>query len=536
MTRDMLKSCNWSIDRDYKTGTEDEPLQFYLEGLANSSEFHLLLGYFSSAAINLLSVGFATFISKGGKMRMVINHLLSEKDKEVVEKGLNSNNINRVFDLTDVVSLGKVLDEYNIHFFECLAYLIAAKRIEIKIIKPKNSRGIAHYKSGVFSDGENKVGYKASCNFTLYGLSENLEELEAFLSWENGRSNKLIKKQLKIIDAYFSETDNDVEYLAVEDIEVAIRDKFGNKSLNELIVQEEELVRRKTSLISNQRLKQTIVKLHNDIDKIIRSPKFPGHQGARDYQIQAYESWLRNGQKGIFAMATGTGKTITSLNCLLNEYHKSENKIYHALILVPTITLVEQWEKEARTLNFQEVYKISSKIDWQGTVSTLVSTAKRIPVSFIIICTYASFVKEKFQSLVQYLPEDTIFIADEGHNLASPTVAERLTEFHLPRRIGLSATPKRIYDLEGTVKMEEFFSDKEPYTFSFSMDKAIRDKILCQYYYYPHIIRMTDEEMTDYSEISNQLAKIYRYGQATPEKQGVIERLLLKRKRIIHKA
>ena len=82
----MLKDCDWSLDRDYKTGSDDEPMQFYLDGLANSNEFNLLLGYFSSSAINLLSVGFATFISKGGKMKMVINHLLSAKDKEAFEK------------------------------------------------------------------------------------------------------------------------------------------------------------------------------------------------------------------------------------------------------------------------------------------------------------------------------------------------------------------------------------------------------------------------------------------------------------------
>jgi len=225
----MLKDCDWSLDRDYKTGSENEPLQFYLDGLANSREFNLLLGYFSSSAINLLSVGFATFISKGGKMKMVINHLLSSKDKEVIEKAAQES-INKVFDLTDVVSLGRVLDEYDTHFFECLAYLIAEKRIEIKVIKPKNGKGIAHYKSGVFSDGQDYVGYKASCNFTLYGLSENLEELEAFLSWENGRSNKLIKKQLKLIDDYFAEKDGDVEYIPVSDIEVVLKDKFCKRT------------------------------------------------------------------------------------------------------------------------------------------------------------------------------------------------------------------------------------------------------------------------------------------------------------------
>src|SRR5690606_32779287 len=121
----MLKNCEWSLDRDDKTGSEDEPLRFYLDALANSNELHLLLGYSSSSAINLLSIGFATFISNGGKMRMVINHLLSEKEKEALENGQNSEVINKVFDLSDVASLQKVLDEYDKHFFECLAYLIA---------------------------------------------------------------------------------------------------------------------------------------------------------------------------------------------------------------------------------------------------------------------------------------------------------------------------------------------------------------------------------------------------------------------------
>ncbi len=529
----MLKDIVWSEDRDYKSGSENEPLQFYLDGLANSSEFHLLLGYFSSAAINLLSVGFATFISKGGKMRMVINHLLSEKDKEAILKSESPNSLNKIFDLTDIVSLDKILDEYDKHFFECLAYMISQKRIEIKVIKPKDRRGIAHYKSGVFSDGENYVGYKASCNFTLFGLSENLEELEAFLSWENGRSNKLINKQLNVIDDYFNEKDEDVEYVPVNEIEVAIRDKFDKKDINELIVQEEELLKKKMGLIKNKKLKDTIIKLHKDIDQIRISPKFPYKEGPREYQAEAYNNWKKNDYRGIFAMATGTGKTITSLNCVLEEYRTNPDKIYHLLVLVPTITLVEQWEKEVKSFNFQEVYKISSKVDWQNEVTTLISTSKRIPVSFAIISTYASFVKDKFQNLIKNMPSDTIFIADEGHNLASPTVTSKLKDFRFNKRIGLSATPKRIYDPDGTTEMERFFSDSEPYTYSFSMERAIRDNVLCQYYYYPHIIKLTDSEMTEYNEISIQLSKLYKFKNDNDE---LIEKLLLKRKRIIHKA
>lgn len=532
----MLKDCDWSIDRDYKSGTENEPMQFYLEGLANSSEFQLLLGYFSSAAINLLSVGFATFISKGGKMRMVINHLLSEKDKEAIKEAENIERSINVFDLTDVVSLGKVLDDYDTHFFECLAYLIAEKRIEIKVIKPKNGKGIAHYKSGVFSDGVNYVGYKASCNFTLFGLSENLEELEAFLSWENGRSNKLINKQLKVIDAYFIEKDQDVEYLSVNEIEVAIRDRFGKKEINELIVQEEELLKKKMSLIKNRKLKETIIKIYEDIDKIRRSPKFPHNGKPRDYQNSAYENWVKNNYSGVFAMATGTGKTITSMNCVLNEFQKT--KTYKAIILVPTLVLVEQWMNEARNFNFINIITVSSKNpNWKQTLTELkTKDSFGIATSYILIATYKSFTSDKFQEFVTDLNADEIFIADEAHNIGAGNVKSKLFQLKIKKRIGLSATPKRAYDPEGTKEIEAFFNDSEPYTYNFPMERAIEENILCKYYYFPTLVSLQEDEMKEYNEISLRIAKLFQKAAQDESVKKQYENLLMLRKGIIHKA
>ena len=532
----MLKDCDWSIDRDYKSGSKNEPMQFYLDGLANSSEFQLLLGYFSSAAINLLSVGFATFISKGGKMRMVINHLLSEKDKEAIKKAENFDRSNKVFDLSDIVSLGKILDDYDTHFFECLAYLIAEKRIEIKVIKPKSGRGIAHYKSGVFSDGENYVGYKASCNFTLFGLSENLEELEAFLSWENGRSNKLIKKQLKVIDKYFTEEDDDVEYLSADEIEVAIRDKFGKKDIDELVVQEEELLKKKMSLIKNKKLKETILKLHEDIDRIRRSPKFPYKEGAREYQVAAYQSWVQNNYSGVFAMATGTGKTITSMNCILNEYRKT--KSYKAIILVPTLVLVEQWAAEARNFNFSNIITVSSKnANWKETLTELKTKESfGILTSYIVIATYKSFTSDKFQEFVKDLNNEEIFIADEAHNIGAGNVKSKLAQLKIKKRIGLSATPKRAYDPEGTKDIESFFNDAEPFTYNFSMERAIEENILCQYYYFPTLVSLQEDEMTKYNEISLRLTRLFQKVAQDESVKKQYEMLLMQRKSIIHKA
>ncbi|MCB0536681.1 MAG: DEAD/DEAH box helicase family protein [Bacteroidetes bacterium] len=532
----MLKDCDWSLDRDYKTGSENEPLQFYLDGLANSNEFRLLLGYFSSSAINLLSVGFATFISKGGKMKMIINHLLSAKDKEAISRVEDNPNGIRVFDLTDIVSLGRVLDEYDTHFFECLAYLIAEERIEIKVIKPKNGKGIAHYKSGVFSDGQDAVGYQASCNFTYYGLSENIEQLEAFLSWENGRSNKLIRKQLKLIDDYFTEKDEDVEYIPVSDIEVVLKNRFGKKDINELLVQEEQLLRKKQSLISNPNLKKTITKIFSEIEIIRRTPKFPYSEGPREYQINAYNNWVANNYKGMFAMATGTGKTITSLNCLLNEYKKTG--IYRAIITVPTTALVEQWKKECAKFNFKNIITVSSKENWDKNLAFFNTASKLIGTSYIVIVTYASLPRPKFQSYFTQLPKDTILIADETHNLGSQGLLRLLPKIQLEKRIGLSATPHRKFDEVGNQAIQEFFNDEPPYIVSYSMEEALKIGWLCSYTYYPHIVKLTDQEMEKYKELSLQLLRMGLFDKetgtfkSTPE----IEKKLLERKRIIHKA
>ncbi|MCF8254400.1 MAG: DEAD/DEAH box helicase family protein [Bacteroidia bacterium] len=532
----MLKEVNWSADRSYRTNSENEPIQFYLDGLCNSLNFDLLLGYFSSAAINVLSLGFASFIHNGGTMRVIFNNILSKSDKDAVSMASEPDYEYNEIDLRDIKELRKTLNEYNDHFFQCLAYLISIKRIQIKIIKPKLGNGIAHFKSGIFSDEYNTIGFKASCNFTAYGLIENLEELDAFLSWENSRSTKMINRQTNDFNQIFNELDTNIEYLDVKNVEIAIQSEFGGKTEQELLIQEKELLIKKGQFLKNASLKKTIDRINNKIDEISSLPKFPYASGPREYQKDAYGNWVKNNYQGIFAMATGTGKTITSLNCLFEEFNKSESKTYHALILVPTLILVEQWENECKQFNFQDFILVSSKTNWESELATTLSISKRTPTSFIIIATYASFVKNKFQNALIDLPSDTILIADEAHNIGSPNISKLLSKIQLEKRIGLSATPKRNYDEIGSDAMSNFFNDKPPFTYSFSMERAIDEGILCKYYYYPHIVQLTNEELQEYIEISKKLARFFNINTGDFDGNDIAEMLLLKRKRILHKA
>jgi len=530
----MLKDVIWSEYRSYRSGSENEPIQFYLDGLCNSNRLDLLLGYFSSAAISVLSLGFASFLYNGGTVRLVINNILSQEDKEAINIGVKDKSLSTIIDLSDINKLKLILDDYGKHFFDCLSWLISNEKIMIKIIKPKHGKGIAHYKSGVFSDGINSVGFKASCNFTAYALLENLEELDGFLSWENSRSSKMINNQTKDFEDIFTGNSDIVEYLDIDDVKVAIQNEFGNDSINELLIKEKDLIEKKYHSMENENFKKTFLKVSNHLDEINRIPRFPFSEGPRDYQKVAYQNWINNNYKGIFAMATGTGKTITSLNCLLNEYQKE--KSYKAVIIAPTITLLDQWKSECLKFNFINIITVSSKEKWNDTLAFFNTAAKLVDTSFIVIVTYASFGKSKFQSHFTQLPKETLLIADEVHNMGSKSILKLLSNIQLERRIGLSATPHRQFDEEGNDAIEKFFNDKSPYVVSYSMKQALENGWLCQYSYYPHVVSLNEVEMEEYAKISNKLLSHFDHETHQYKKSTVVEMLLLARKRIIHKA
>ncbi|EOR93964.1 DNA-repair protein [Arcticibacter svalbardensis MN12-7] len=537
----MLKDVSWPEDRSYRSGSEFKPYEFYQDALMNSTILDLLLGYFSTSAIHLLSLGFATFISKGGKLRMLINDVLSEKDKEAVLLGKSSFVSSTLVDLSDFKSIKDSLDEYGNHFFECIAWLINQDRIQLKVIRPKEGKGISHYKSGVFGDGINKVGFKASCNFTSYGLLSNLEEIEIYILGDDLRSDKFILKQDKYFEEIYSERADFVEYVPVEEIQAIIINTFANKDIDELLVQEKELLnlkKRYLKLDKHKELKPVFI-AEGDSDYLL--PKFPYKEGPRDYQIKAYDNWIANGYKGLFAMATGTGKTITALNCVLQEF-RIQNQ-YNFVVLVPTIALADQWYEEAtQKFNYTDIVICSSKhLGWEARVNQF---GRNFIIgsnnNFGLIVTYATFRGLKFQTTWErnfkgFFSLLTL-IADEAHTLGSAKLL-KILPVKINKRIGLSATPERVYDATGQELLCNFFNAFPPhYTFVYNMQQAINDKILCKYYYYPVMVSLEPDELDAYRSITKKLAKYIDSVTGRYRESPAVSRLLIERKNVIHKA
>lgn len=534
----MLYEVDWAEDGTYRPGEYYSPEKFFNDCLENSNEFDLQLGYFSSATISVLADGFASFISNGGRMRLVINHIVSEKDKEAISKGVHGGVID-CFDLTDFDTLRQTFDEYQQQFFECLAFLIYNKRIDIRIIKPRNKKGIAHTKSGQFRDGDSITSFTGSANFTISGLFNNLEEIKIDRSDSvDMMVQKRIKSQREEFDDIMSRRKKNVEYLSPENLVSAIMSNYGEKGIEELLDVEVKLRK-----IKKERTIQEKQESKNVVSEVLEvTPCFPYPQGPREYQKIAFENWKNNKQRGLFAMATGTGKTITSLNCLFEIYQRKG--YYKAIILVPTITLVNQWEQECRKFHFANITKVYSKnLIWRNEVERILfnekyKTEKEPEESYIIISTYASYSREKvFNTLNGFDKKRLLLIADECHNLGAGSLIKRLEEIPYIRRIGLSATPERQFDDNGNTKLRRFFGSEEQYTYEYSMEEAIQNGVLCKYMYFPHIVQLTPNEMDAYIELSEKISKYFNFDKEKFD--GIdeqLKRLLLARKRIIHKA
>lgn len=537
----MLKDVQWSEDGTYAPQGEHKPIEFFNNALKNSYLFDLELGYFNSAAINVLSFAFATFIRNGGIMRMAINHIVTEKDKQTIEAG-EQGNIEPPLDITNIEELCKGLDEYGEHFFRCLAYLIQEHRIVIKIIRPKGTNGLAHTKRGMFSDGDTIVSFSGSANFTLGGFINNREEITlSFSTSPDPLIQKRIANRKDDFNKLMSGLDESVEYLSTADLESALSERYGKQEIEDLLDVEKKLKEYKKEHADNSAI------IFDEIDGSFRGkPCFP-YGNPRNYQQQACIKWKNNKQKGLFAMATGTGKTLTSLNCLLRIY--KVYGYYKAVILVPTITLVNQWEQECKRFLFSQIVKISSKNRlWRQELDALKAketfNLSGIEPSYIIISTYASFARENvFYDLMSFpskAMKQTLLIADEAHNMGAGRILDRLDGIKYLRRIGLSATPERQFDEKGNRALLEFFGCRnDEYTFEFSMQEAIEKGYLCRYEYYPHLVQLTDNEMNEYLRISQQLYKFFNHedgGFPASSSDDICMRLLLKRKRVIHKA
>ena len=201
-------------------------------------------------------------------------------------------------------------------------------------------------------------------------------------------------------------------------------------------------------------------------------------------------------------MATGTGKTFTALGAAW-ELIKEQPKLF-IIIACPFIHLAEQWLEEASTFGLSGILVGESRRLWEEEAARQAQLFRRGKVNrFVLITTNASFASDIFQQIITPSLAHTLLIVDEVH-YAGATSARQLLPAECPFRLGLSATPDRHGDEEGTQALFDYFDDV---VFSFPIEQAI-GRFLTPYYYHPIPVELTEEEFEEYSRLTHQIIRL----------------------------
>jgi superfamily II DNA or RNA helicase len=483
----------------YNSEWDDILNDFYIPCLSVSSTYKRMSGYFSSATFALAASGVANFIMNGGSMEFIIGVSLSKEDFDAIMTGLK--NPEKVVAEIIINDLNSLEDEMRKNYIKMLAWMVAKKTLELKIAITE--KGMFHQKVGILQDAEgNSISFSGSDNETAAGWMLNVEEFKVFRSWN----------------------EDEIKYLHAD---VSSFGKFWNKETKRTkIIDLPDAVKEKLIEIAPQSKKEfeSIVAFVNSRAKQNKKAK-----ELRPYQETAINKWEKSGYRGIFEMATGTGKTYTAINCIKRLLSKKKERL-SIVITCPYTHLVEQWIKELQGEGLEGVPVYGSSAAWQSDIERKMADLRLAYRDYVIlVTTYDTFATPVFRDM---LKNTSVFlIADEMHSSGSEERVDYLSDEY-EFRLGLSATPSRWLDQIGTNRILSYFGGV---IFTFDLKEAIDKHFLVPYEYYPHLVELTGGELGEYVRITKRIAMAAaKSPSADRDKQ--IKLLLIKRRNIIKNA
>jgi superfamily II DNA or RNA helicase len=465
----------------YDTGSRSEKViqEFYIPVLQEAILYKRLTGYFSSQVLALAARGVAGLIKNGGKMQLIASPVVSEKDYEVLSSYRDEDLqefVNTQFEIA-MSDLNDLASTIAFDHLRALGWMLREKILEIRILVPKDIKsgsGIFHSKVGIIEDRDgNRVSFSGSVNETAMGWSQNIEEFKVFKSWEPGSAN-WVNHDVSLFDKYWN-LSSDSGFEAVP---------LPRKSLDKLL-----------SIAPAE-----ISELDLNLPSV--SSRKP-----RKYQLDAIQAWKEAGYKGILEMATGTGKTFTARQCVDLWKESKENSVL--LITAPTQTIGSQWQEVMSDLN--PITTFSNK-PWRELLRDVISNFSLGITRHIVIVAVQntassdSFINELNKLIT--ITNNHLLIADEMHGLGAPIFRKALNaEFEA--RLGLTATPNRWFDEDGTELLTEYFGGVV-YTFGLHealhwIDPDTNETPLCPYNYHPEFVDLDDLEMQSYLDLTKQI-------------------------------
>lgn len=477
----------------YDSQKDDLLNDFYIPALANTKKYRRVVGYFNSKSFASVAVGLKDFILNNGKMDLLCGVDLNPDDVNMIK--FASEHPEEILTSSFLKELNSIEDEIIKHNVEVLGWMIANKLLRIRVAVKVDSNGnpvpkgegILHYKIGLMYDSQNNlISFSGSVNETAAAWEKNLEEFHLFRDWKKGEIGHLKDN----LDTFNNIWNSKWDQYKILDIPEAVEQKLVDDAPEDF----EDLVFTYTFTTPKSTTGKTTDKVE-----------------LYDYQKDARTKWVENDKKGIFVMATGTGKTFTALGCLEKALEDSSKLL--TVITAPTKHLLPQWERSINNygIKYDKLLFATGDTNWRNELEDQLLDLRLNSINnLIVLTTHDTLASNDFINLLSKKKRFNYFlIGDEMHGLGSPYRRNGLNEHLYDFRLGLSATPTRYSDEESDF-LFNFFGEE---LYKLSLREAIYEyynpktgmSYLTPYNYCPYFLSLNEEELEEYRRITHSL-------------------------------
>ncbi len=523
---------------DYEIPDDDLVGEVLIPAMRHADDVRIGSGFFSSHCLAQIAPGLAAFLANDDhKLRLLLSPEISQEDRAAIERGVRRPDevleeaATNLFEEAELSASAVVK-----HTLSCLSYLIASDRLEMRFVLMR--AGMYHKKKWLLTNGDDLLAVHGSGNVTTRGLLVNGEQMTIDRAWKDGEASQLRVARLfaQWERQWNNEHSHSLSVSALQALPFVGRTKGeGPPTSTEFwdAWWRDHQAGLEPELPPNIEVAPQSHRLSIP-DYLVWREGPHGHQG------QAVDSFKAAGGRGVLAIATGGGKTRTSLIAatLAQDAHDGPMLV---VVLVPSKPLMLQWAEDVRDFGIQPF------------LPSIVPTGPRRSSAFealraaftiggnrteVIIASNKLFIdNDTIRDFAQGLGENalTFLIADEVHNLGVASFLTDTPDF-FDQRLGLSATPIRQYDPDGTDELFDFFGTQ---VFDFSLEDAIRAGCLTPYRYHLHESPLSEEEAELYEDLSVELTRagfrVDDNGQ-TIIPNAKVERLLRERRAVLEQA
>lgn len=519
----MLRSLKL---KDVYNSDEDNILEdFYIPALQNATSYDRSAGYFDAKILITAIRGLSVFVENGGRIRLIVGATLTQDEYDAISQGYTEREVGDRIAQNFVESLDINDNKYYKNQLNTLTWFIKNKKLDIKIALRRN--GIYHEKIGIIKDNDNNVVvFQGSANETNNALSPiNFESINVFRNWIPGFAGH-IDPHISKFEQLWNNNARNTKVLNFTEITSKILCRNIGDIKRPDIIRELELWQEEINT--------------NEKGYSLNGPSIPIEINGEKFKLKKHqketlEAWAKNQYRGIFELATGSGKTVTAIYGAIKIF-ESRKKLFF-IISVPYQSLADQWADNLRVFNINPLICYGGEDKWLNELNIKINNFKAETIDFVAIVVVnatLSSPQKTFVNLINTLEEEYkeyfLFVGDECHHHGSIANFEVLPK-HAALRIGLSATPER-NDEEGNDNLESYYGK---IVSEYTLKNALDDGVLTPYKYHLRLVSLTDAECEKYVLLCKQISKLYAQSQIKKinNNNNMLNALYSKRARLI---